>query len=104
MSTTIRKGNHKTNQKPNRTLSLGKLRPHTKTKDKSPHATGTIRIKRDLLLDLYKQLNQSDDDEIVANVAGWFNEDERGKYLTIQLSARYQRAEPRDCGQFFDFR
>jgi hypothetical protein len=93
-----------TNPTPNRTLSLGKLRPQGKAKPKSPDATGKIRIRRDLLLDLYKQLNQSDDDEIVANIAGWFNEDESGKYMTIQLSAKYQRTEPRDCGPFYDFR
>jgi hypothetical protein len=93
-----------TNPKPNRNLSLGKLRPHTKTKDKSPDATGRLHIKRELLLDLHKQMSQSDDDGIVANIAGWFNEDDIGKYLTIQLSAKNQRAEPRDCGKFFDFR
>jgi hypothetical protein len=87
----------------NRSLSLGKLRPQSKTKPKSPDATGKISIRRDLLLDLYKQLNQSDDDEVVANIAGWFNEDENGKYMTVQLSAKYQRTEPRGFGPFIDF-
>jgi hypothetical protein len=91
-------------QAPNRTLSLGKLRPHAKTKDKSPDATGTIYIKRDLLLDLYKQLNQSDDDEVVAKLAGWLYEDVIGKYMTIQLSAKTQRPEYRDDNPFYDFR
>jgi hypothetical protein len=93
-----------TNPKPNRALSLGQLRPNEGTKPKSPHATGTIRIKRDLLIDLHQQMTQSDDDELVADLAGWFNEDGIGKYLTIQLSAKFQRAEPRDCGKFFNFR
>ena len=85
-----------TNPTSNKTLSIGKLRPKAKTKDKSPYATGTMRIKRDLLLELYKQLSQSEDDEILANIAGWFNKDEIGKYMTIQLSAKYQRPEYRD--------
>jgi len=85
-----------TNPKPNRSLSLGKLRPHTKTKDKSPHAVGTISIKRDLLLHLHRQINQCDDDDIVAELAGWFNEDAIGKYMTVQ--------QPRDDKPFWDFR
>jgi hypothetical protein len=93
-----------TNHKSNKTLSLGKLRPHEGTKPKSPHAIGTIRIKRDLLLHLHQQMSESHDDDIVAELAGWFNEDGIGKYLTIQLSAKFQRAESRDCGNFFDFR
>jgi hypothetical protein len=90
--------------KSNKTLSLGKLRPHEGTKPKSPHAIGTIRIQRDLLLHLHQQMSESHDDDIVAELAGWFNEDGIGKYLTIQLSVKFQRPEPRDCGNFFDFR
>jgi hypothetical protein len=90
------------NQKSNRDLSLGKLRPKDKTKPKSPDATSRLYIKRELLLELYKQIDQSNAGEVGADMAGWFNEDDIGKYMTIQLSTR--RAAPRDCGEFFDFR
>jgi hypothetical protein len=48
IQTTTRRKLKMSNSKPNTTLSLGKLRLATKTKDKSPDATGTIYIKRDL--------------------------------------------------------
>ena len=91
------------NLTPNRTLSLGTLRPNDKTKIKSPDVTGTISIKRDLLLDLHKQLTQSNDDEVVANIAGWFYDDANGRYMRVQLSAKYQRPEYRDDSPFADF-
>jgi hypothetical protein len=91
------------NQTPNRNRSLGKLRPQPTTKPKSPDGAGTICIKRDLLLHLYQQLSQSDDDEIVANIAGWFNEDGSGKYMTIELSVKYPRSEYRNDSPFFAF-
>jgi hypothetical protein len=94
-----------TNQVPsNMNRSLGKLRPQAKTKPKSPGSTGTIYIKRDLLDHLHKQLNQCDDNEVVAKIAGWVYEDAKGPYMTIELSAKQQRAESQDSGQYFDFR
>jgi hypothetical protein len=90
-------------QAPNKTLSLGTLRPKDKTKEKSPDAAGTIRIKRDLILDLYKQLTQSDDDDVVADLAGWLYDDANGRYMRVQLSAKWQRPEYRDDSPFFDF-
>jgi hypothetical protein len=92
-----------THSKPNRTLSLGKLRPQAKTKDKSPDATGTIYIKRDLLLRLCQELDQSNDDGVLAYLAGWFKEDGDGKYMTIQLSSKFQRPEYRNDSPFFAF-
>ena len=88
---------------PNRTLSLGTLRPSPKTKDKSPDVTGTISIKRDLLLELHKKLAQSGDEEVVADLAGWFYDDAKGKYMRVQLS-KYQRPEYRDESRFWDQR
>jgi len=91
------------NSTPNRTLSLGKLRPALKTKDKSPDATGTIFIKRNLLLRLCQELNQSNAGGVLAYLAGWFKEDGDGKYMTIQLSAKYERPEYRNDSPFFAF-
>jgi hypothetical protein len=89
---------------PNRNLSLGILRTNNRTKDKSPDVTGTISIKRELLLEFHKQLTESDDDEVVACLAGWFYDDPKGRYLRVQLSAKLQRPEYRDDSPFWDFR
>jgi hypothetical protein len=80
------------------------LRINDKTKDKSPDVIGTISIKRDLLLDLYKQATESDDDDIVAMLAGWFYDDAKGRYMRVQLSAKFQKPEYRDERPFWDFR
>ena len=72
-------------------------------KDKSPYVTGTISIKRDLLLELHKQL-ESDDDEVVACLAGWFYDDAKGRYMRVQLSKKPQRPEYRNDNPFWDFR
>jgi hypothetical protein len=92
-----------TNPKPNRSLSLGTLRRHTKTKDNSPDVTGTISIKRDLILDLHKKITQSGEDEVIANLAGWLYDDAKGQYMRVQLSVK-QRLEYRDDNPFWDFR
>ena len=60
---------------PNMKRSLGRLRPKAKTKPRSPGSTGTIYIKLDLLLLLNRQLGQSGEDEMPANIADWVNED-----------------------------
>jgi hypothetical protein len=91
------------NQTPNRSLSLGKLRPQPKTKDKSPDAKGTIYVKRDLLLRLCSELDQSNADGVLAYLAGWFREDGDGKYMTVQLSTKYERPEHRNDSPFFAF-
>jgi anti-anti-sigma factor len=91
------------NSKPNKTLSLGTLRHAIKTKDKSPDATGTIYIKRDLLLRLYRELNQSNGDGVLGYLAGWLKEDGDGKYMTVQLSAKFEKPEYRSDSPFFAF-
>ena len=92
-----------TNRTPNRTLSLGTLRPNNKTKDRSPDATGIIRIKRHLILALYQKLTESADDDVVANLAGWFYEDANGRYMRVQLSEEFQPPEYRDSRPVMNF-
>jgi hypothetical protein len=94
-----------TNTIPNRHPSLGILRINdNKTKDKSPDVKGTICIKRDLLLELHKQLTDADDSEVVACLTGWFYDDSKGRYTRVQLSAKPKRLEYRDENPFWDFR
>ena len=48
-----------------------------------------MKVQRHTIETLMRQLEDADADEIVANIAGWFNEDSSGKYLTVELSPRY---------------
>ncbi len=60
---------------------------------------------RDLLLQFNQELEQSGDDQVPASIAGWVYEDgSGGQYMVIELSEKYQRSAPQDCGTFYDFR
>ena len=69
-----------------RKKSLGALRPHQKTKAGSPDATGKFHFRPHTLEDIFRQLDATGGDEVVCNIAGWKNEDQHGKYLTIEIS------------------
>jgi hypothetical protein len=69
--------------------SLGALRKTPKTKPKSPDVQGTMKLQRHTLEALKKQFDESDSDEIQCLLAGWFNQDSNGAYLTVELSPRY---------------
>jgi hypothetical protein len=77
--------------------SLGALRKAPKTKPKSPDVQGTMKAQRHTVAALAKQLTEIQADEITCNIAGWFNRDSSGQYLTVELSPRYvprEREEP----------
>jgi hypothetical protein len=77
--------------------SLGALRKATKSKPKSPDVQGTMKAQRHTIATLVKQLAETNSDEITCNIAGWFNKDSSGQYLTVELSPRYiprEREEP----------
>jgi hypothetical protein len=77
--------------------SLGALRKSPKTKPKSPDVQGTMKAQRHTIAALVKQLSETNNDEIICNLAGWFNKDSSGQYLTVELSPRYiprERGEP----------
>jgi hypothetical protein len=69
--------------------SLGFLRKTPKTKPKSPDSQGTMKVQRHTIEALLKQLDDADADEVNAQIAGWFNEDHSGQYLSVELSPRY---------------
>jgi hypothetical protein len=69
--------------------SLGSLRKAPKTKERSPDSQGPIKVQRRTIVTLMKQLDETDADEITANIAGWYNEDSSGRYITVELSPRY---------------
>jgi hypothetical protein len=80
--------------------SLGALRKSSKTKPNSPDTQGTMKVQRHTIETLVKQLDETDADEIVACIAGWFHQDTKGQFLSVELSPRYisrqhvQREEP----------
>ena len=69
--------------------SLGKLRRNKKTKDNSPDLTVQLRLQRHTFDELARQLAEQEGDELVCNIAGWFNRDADGEYLTTELSPFY---------------
>ena len=82
--------------------SLGALRKATKTKPKSPDVQGTMKAQRHTIAALVKQLTESQTDEITCNLAGWFNQDSSGQYLTVELSPRYVPREREEPINIFD--
>ena len=82
--------------------SLGALRKANKTKPKSPDVQGTMKAQRHTIATLVKQLTENQTDEITCNLAGWFNKDSSGQYLTVELSPRYIRREREEPINMFD--
>ena len=56
-----------------------------------------MKAQKHTIAALAKQLTETNADEITCNIAGWFNKDSSGQYLTVELSPRYiprEREEP----------
>jgi hypothetical protein len=86
------------NDEVKRKKSLGALRTHEKTKPKSPDATGKLHFQRHTLEEICKQLDETGGDEVICNIAGWKNEDQHGRYLTVEVSPEfvaYKRRSPK---------
>ena len=82
--------------------SIGKLRPANRTKEKSPNLTGKLALQRSTLSELVTQLREDGGTEITCNVAGWFNVDSAGKYITVEISPLFGRApRPTSIDDFF---
>lgn len=75
--------------------SIGTLRPANKTKPRSPDLTGPIKLQRHTFETFAKQFEATDDAEIVANIAGWRNQDHQGQYLAVELSPKFVAKEPK---------
>ena len=76
--------------------SLGAIKPALKSKPNSPDGTGTMKIQRHTLEVIWDQLCRSGDYEITVNLAAWENETKSDRFLTVELSPRYEkrRREP----------
>lgn len=85
--------------------SLGALRKAPKTKEKSPDLQGTIKVQRHTIDAIIKQFEDTDEDEIISCLAGWFNDDSKGRFVSVELSPRYvsrQKIPRRDPVDMFD--
>jgi hypothetical protein len=70
--------------------SLGALFRNNKTKPRSPDFTGKLRLQRLTFEAFQQQFSETEDDEMVCNIAAWVNHDAKGdKYLTIEISPKY---------------
>ena len=72
------------------TKSLGTLRMNTKTKERSPDLTGTIKIHRRLIAVMSKELNETGKNVVECNLAAWHYQDKTGHLFNVQLSERYE--------------
>jgi hypothetical protein len=82
--------------------SIGKLRPANRTKERSPNLTGKLALQRSTLNELAVQMREDGGTEITCNVAGWFNADSAGKYITVEISPPFRRSpRPTSIEDFF---
>jgi hypothetical protein len=69
--------------------SIGMLKKHQKTKEKSPDLTGQITIQRHTLEVLASQLMATAANEVTCNIAAWHNPGYDGPFLSVVISPRY---------------
>jgi hypothetical protein len=72
------------------TKSVGTLRLHNKTKERSPDLTETIKIHRALITALGKHFAEHGAHVVECNLAAWHYQDKTGPLLNVQLSERYE--------------
>jgi hypothetical protein len=75
--------------------SLGGLRRVQRTSDNAPQHLGTMHMQRSTLLVLVKQLNETAADEVICNIAGWYNSNANGAFLTVEVSPRFDPKKPK---------
>ena len=78
--------NNKRRKLPMNKRSIGKLRPATRSKEKSPNLIGKLALQRITLNEIVTQMREDGGSEITCNIAGWFNVDPSGKYITVEIS------------------
>ena len=69
--------------------SLGKLYKNKCTTPRSPALTGQCAMQGYFIRTLFKELERSDSDQVICNIAAWPNVDKQGnEYVTIELSPK----------------
>ncbi len=72
--------------------SLGALRKADKTKPRSSDLIGQLHLQRHTLRDIVAQARETDDEEIICNLAAWRNTDRQGiTYLSVELSPWFRQ-------------
>jgi hypothetical protein len=67
-----------------------------KTKQRSPDLTGQLHLQRHTLVEIARQAKESDEEEVICNLAAWRNQDKNGStYLSVELSPWYTPQGPR---------
>jgi len=66
--------------------SIGKLRPATRRKPKSPHLTGKLSLQKAIFQAFAKEFQETNLDEISCNIAAWLNRDADGLFLATEVS------------------
>jgi hypothetical protein len=74
--------------------SIGKLRPATRRKPKSPHLTGKLSFQRATFQAFAKEFQESNADEISCNMAAWLNRDADGLFLATEGSPLFNTDVP----------
>jgi hypothetical protein len=74
--------------------SIGKLRPATRRKPKSPHLTGQLSLQRVTFQAFAKEFQESNADEISCNIAAWLNRDAEGLYLATEVAPLFTAEVP----------
>jgi hypothetical protein len=74
--------------------SIGKLRPATRRKPKSPHLTGKLSLQRVTFQAFAKEFQESNADEISCNIAAWLNRDAEGLYLATEVAPLFNTDVP----------
>jgi hypothetical protein len=69
--------------------SLGALWKHKKTKPRSPDVTGKLSLQRHTLAAIVREIAKTGGEEVICNIAGWMNQNQHGKYLTVELSPQF---------------
>jgi hypothetical protein len=87
-----RKGEKSMSQSAKR--SIGKLRPATRRKPKSPHLTGKLSLQRATFQAFAKEFQETNVDEISCNIAPWLNRDADGLFLATEVSPLFNTGVP----------
>jgi hypothetical protein len=74
--------------------SIGKLRPATRRKPKSPHLVGKLSLQKATFQAFAKEFQETNSDEISCNIAAWLNRDADGLYLATEVAPLFTAEVP----------
>lgn len=78
----------------NNKKSIGKLRTHKGENPKAPKLIGKLTLQRTTMTELVWRFREGNLEALECDIAGWFNIDATGKYITVELSPVFKPAPP----------